>query len=583
MSNDIFHHSSRHESDFVERTNFFTDRAIYRPGQTVHFKGIIMKTKDDEKQIVANKQTQVVFRDANYQEIASLTLLTNEYGSFDGSFVIPFGLLHGDFQLSNENGSCNIKVEEYKRPTFGISFNAPKQRYKLNDTVDVSGSVDALAEFGLDNIKCTYRVVRQTSFPFRYWRGYYPLVEDEQIQFGEMTTDNKGKFNIEIKLEPSSKVIAQQQPVFSYVIYVDATNVQGETQSKSYTLWAGYNDLTINTNLSESVEKSDLAQQRIIVTNLSNEPVQTKITRRFYHIDYQQRYSSELGNLKFDRKLYDDETLRTLFPEFDYYASQDVDNRKTLVYEDQIEVNDQAMLFPVNANKFDCGQYYVELLSVDDSLTKYAATFVLFDTTSSKMPYKALCWSHLDKNSAQPGEKIHFLIGSSENDVNAWVRVKSGDKILVDKWMKINSKVNDITYEVKEEDRGILSFQAVFVRHNRIFVISETVEVPYENLKLDIELTTMRDVLTPGAEEQWKVIVRDYEKKPVVANLLASMYDASLDQFSALNWFFNVNPRLKYPPSLKWITALKKATKTSTRYFPMAFILLSRSGTNLLI
>ena len=201
-------HYVEHEpglSNPYDATTLFTDRAIYRPGQTVYFKGIVVHHYKDEQALVSKYDEEVVFKDANWQTISSARFTTDEYGSFSGSFVIPTDLLNGVFRLNAKRGSTTIRVEEYKRPTFEINFENIKEQYKLNHDVTVRGSVDALAGFGLDDVQYTYRVVRKTSFPWRCWWWWYPSVEDEQIDFGEARTDEKGKFAVTFNLKPSLK------------------------------------------------------------------------------------------------------------------------------------------------------------------------------------------------------------------------------------------------------------------------------------------------------------------------------------------------------------------------------------------
>ena len=236
--------SKSRASDPYDRINYFTDRAIYRPGQTVYFKGIAVHV-DNGRETLATKLTEkVTFKDANWQEITSAQFTTDDFGAFDGSFVIPTDLLNGTFRIESSHGSTTIRVEEYKRPTFEIHFDGVNEQYKLNQEVTVRGSVDAYAGFGLDDVKYSYHVTRTTEFPWRCWWWWYPVVEDETIAFGDARTDENGKFAITFNLKPSLKTKPEQQPVFTYEIEVTATSAQGETHSDTYYIRAGYNELT---------------------------------------------------------------------------------------------------------------------------------------------------------------------------------------------------------------------------------------------------------------------------------------------------------------------------------------------------
>ncbi|MBO7522354.1 MAG: hypothetical protein J6T30_00685, partial [Bacteroidales bacterium] len=188
------------------------------------------------------------------------------------------------------------------------------------------------------------------------------------------------------------------------------------------------------------------------------------------------------------------------------------------------------------------GSYYVELKSLDDPLAVNGTEFTLFDSGSKKMPYTSMIWTDVDKKSAQPGETITFSLGSSMNNVKMWVRLMSEKDIRIEKWIDVDNGIVKLPYVVKEEDRGDLMLKVVFVKEGFVKSKNILVSVPFDNLKLNVELATVRDVLTPGAEERWEVTVRDNEKNPVISALLAGMYDASLDVFASNSWYFNLMP-----------------------------------------
>ena len=189
LSYNYFHLYERYRNaNETYSTKLFTDRAIYRPGQTVYFQGITTRRQGEDVSLVHNYNENVSFRDANWQEISSARFTTDEYGSFSGSFVIPTDRLNGVFHLNANQGNATIRVEEYKRPTFEVTFEKPKEQYKLNQEVTVHGDVKAYAGFGLDDVEYSYRVVRKTSFPWRCWWWWYPTVEDEQIRARPMPT-----------------------------------------------------------------------------------------------------------------------------------------------------------------------------------------------------------------------------------------------------------------------------------------------------------------------------------------------------------------------------------------------------------
>ena len=531
-------------------TTLFTDRAIYRPGQTVYFQGIVVRSQGDDKALVNHYSEKVSFRDANWQEISSANFTTDEYGSFSGSFVIPTDRLNGVFHLNANKGSTTIRVEEYKRPTFEVNFERPKEQYKLNQEVTVRGDVKAYAGFGLDDVEYSYRIIRKTSFPWRCWWWWYPTVEDEQITYGKARTDAEGKFAVTFNLKPSKTIAPEKQPVFTYEIEVTATSKQGETHSDTYSIRAGYNEIAISTDLPSEVEKSDIGEYQISVSNLSWQPAKSRISRKIYRYENAAKinYFEAMGHSeKLDRQVLSDEELARLFPEYSFYDKQagpstlrQAQSSGTLLYQDEIMVDDKAKFYEGKA--LEPGKYVVELTSLDDPLAKISKQFTVFENGSKKLPFTTMEWAHKDKSSAHPGEEIQFSIGSSAKDVDIWVQLLHGDEIRMDKKITLSNGVQTFTYKVTEQDRGGLSWRYAFVKENSFNARRLDVSVPFDNYDLDVKLATMRDKLSPGAEETWEVTVRDYKDKPLEAALLAGMYDASLDEFARNYWWLNLTP-----------------------------------------
>ena len=525
-------------------THLFTDRAIYRPGQTVYFKGIVVHHEGDDEALAVNCRETVYFKDANRQNITQASFVTDEYGSFNGSFVIPTNLLNGVFRLSAIYGSTTIRVEEYKRPTFEISFESIKEQYKLNQEVTVKGSVDALAGFGLDDIQYTYRVVRKTQFPWRCWWWWYPTVEDEQIDYGTARTDENGKFAITFNLKPSLKTKPEQQPVFTYEIEVTATSAQGETHSDTHYIRAGYNEVAISTSVGGLIEQSELKKQTMEVFNMNGQPAKSRVSRKIYRFDGQERidyFESMNQKVDLDRQVLSDQEIKTLFPYFTFNSTSYKMQHKTLVLEDEVMVDDKTSLIPEKTT-LKPGKYYIELKSLDDPLAVTAKEFSVFTEKAKQPPYATMSWQRVDKGTVHPGDKVRFHIGSSAKNVKVWVQLMHGDEVRLEKWITLNNDIQDLSYTVTEADRGDLCLKTAFIKENTYNIRNTYISVPYDNYNLNVSLATMRDKLNPGGEETWTVNITDYQDKPLEAALLAGMYDASLDEFASHYWSFNMNP-----------------------------------------
>ena len=566
LSSELFNFYKRNNADNLTiESRIFTDRAIYRPGQTIYFNCLVYRGNSKNKEVFPDYETVIKFYDDNNQLIDSLNVITNEYGAAHGSFKIPTDRLNGYFKIREQNGHELIRVEEYKRPTFEITFDAPDNEYKIGDSIAISGKVAALSGFGLDDVKYTYSVIRKTSFPYRFWYWKTPYhVEDETILSGESVTLNDGSFNIDFQLLPSEDYEVINMPKYTYEIVVEVTNKQGETQRGKYSISATYNKYDISLDAkSQSIDIKDFKALHITTTNTNGKPASTKIECKVFKINDIDRYASNLGD--FDRQLLSDQMLKAYFPHFDYYSKKNIE--KDLVYQDIIDIDGKAKLFLDNL-KLSPAKYIVELRSVDDTLSKFSEQYVVYDIKSKKMPYKSLYWTNIDKISAQPGETINFYVGSSEKNVSALIIVKREKNIIKSQRITLNNNVYKLSYKVKEEDRGRLDFQVAIVKYNTEMRHVEYVDIPYNNLDLDIVLHTERDKILPGAEEIMSVTIKDYKGEPVEVPLMATMYDAALDNFSVLYWNINNKPSVRVGSSI--MTDRSFQTKSRCQYYHIA-------------
>ncbi|MGB5008356.1 MAG: MG2 domain-containing protein, partial [Ferruginibacter sp.] len=210
-----------------KRTFLFTDRSIYRPGQTLYFKGIVIsKEKDISKSaVIPNFKTVIQLKDANGQKSAELSVTTNEFGSYNGSFRLPEGVMNGNFSLydTTTKTAYGFSVEEYKRPKFFTELQKPKGTYRINDSIEVTGTAKAYAGNNIDGAKVSYRVVRKVRYPIWWGWGYFKRfptgnTEEMEITNGITQTDAKGEFKITFKAIPDETVDKKDQPTFYYEV-----------------------------------------------------------------------------------------------------------------------------------------------------------------------------------------------------------------------------------------------------------------------------------------------------------------------------------------------------------------------------
>ena len=224
----------------TEQTIFFTDRAIYRPGQTVNYKGlcVAINQESDNYDPLAARRVTVVFADPNGKEIARQERQCNDFGSFSGSFTAPRDRVTGRMRIfvqGGPNGSASFNVEEYKRPKFQVALEAPKTAPKLHDTVELTGNAESYTGAAIDNALVKYRVVREVRWPV-WWRWYcwwdpYPSSSSQEIANGSARTGADGKFTIKFPAKPDLSIAPTNEPTFQFTVYADVTDNTGETRS----------------------------------------------------------------------------------------------------------------------------------------------------------------------------------------------------------------------------------------------------------------------------------------------------------------------------------------------------------------
>ncbi len=288
LINDYYYYSDGETTDPKTTTTvfLFTDRSLYRPGQTVYFKGIVLNRTAAEKKAWVNDKygTTIYLRDANEQNIDSINVKTNEFGSFSGKFQLPQSGLNGEFGIytKDEENDVLFNVEEYKRPKFYVDYEPIKGTYKVNDKIKITGTAKAYAGNHIDGALVKYRVVRRPRFiyPWLFWRGWFPPGAPMEIAHGETTTDREGKFIVEFTAIPDLTIDKKMEPVFDYTVYADVTDINGETRSGEQRLTVGYKSLLLNVTIPNSLPVDSLKNLSIRTENMNGEfePANVKVT-----------------------------------------------------------------------------------------------------------------------------------------------------------------------------------------------------------------------------------------------------------------------------------------------------------------
>ncbi|MES2774643.1 MAG: alpha-2-macroglobulin family protein [Bacteroidota bacterium] len=539
---------------------YFSDRSIYRPGQIIYFKAIgITKDFDSRKPklYLPKDSVEVELKNANYQKVESIKLMTNEYGSIFGQFKLPENTLNGNFTLSIKNNfTYSFSVEEYKRPKFLVEYEKVKGSYRVNDIIKVTGTAKGYAGNNIDGATVKYRVYRNTRYlyPWIFWRrGIWPPTGDGKMEItnGETTTNAEGKFDINFEAIPDLSISKEFDPSFDYTIEADVTDINGETRSGNTFVTVAYKALQLSISIPGGtvLPVDSLKNISIRTQNMSGEFEATKADIKIYPLQDVDRLLRKRYWSVPDTFVMSQSEFARIFP-YDPYKTEDdyrTWNKGASVASMSITTAPGTQS-PIPNQKLQAGWYIVEATAKDKygEEVKAVEYVQLYDLKTGKLPSKQYDWDHTIKSTGEPGEKASFVVGTSAD--NLWVvqeTVKPADAGRGTPEAKSNATIEYLTlsrqivaveFPITEADRGGYAVNRFFVKHNRFYSNQWQITVPWTNKQLDISFETFRDKLLPGQEEKWKVKIKGYKGEKIAAEMVASMYDASLDQFKPHSW-----------------------------------------------
>ncbi len=545
----------------IKPTTFlFTDRSIYRPGQTIYFKGIVLKkaTKATETAVIPFFKTTLQLKDANDQKISAIKMVTNEFGSYHGSFKLPEGGLNGAYSLfdSSTYTSHSFNVEEYKRPKFFVTIQKPTGTYRLQDTIKITGTAKAYAGNNIDGAKVSYRVVRKVRYPIWWgWGGYnsygrsgYPTGNNSEVEIknGETITDSKGELNISFKALPDESIDKKDQPIFYYEMSADITDINGETRSGNTSVAVAYQMVQLEINLPGKLSVDSLKNLTIKSTNLNDIEENTIAT-----ITIQQLKSPA----KIFRDRYWNVPDQFIMSREEYYSNFPYD-----VYKDENElrnyeggekvfetIDSTNRVLPITISTIKAGWYKITATSKDKygEEVKTEKYIDLYNNKKNEPYYKAIEFI-AEKDIAEPGEKIKYSISTGFKNIWLIHNLNKIDDLNTTTYQNISiGKPFKNEINIQETDRGGIGVSYAFVQHNRMFKNNKNFEIPWNNKELMIDYSSFRDKLLPGSNEKWKAKISGIKGEKLSAEILVSMYDASLDQFNMQRWSaLNIWPNL---------------------------------------
>lgn len=539
-------------------TFFFTDRALYRPGQTVYFKGILLNTDGEKSTVAAGKKTKVTFYNVNHQEVAHLDLVSSDFGSVHGSFTAPVNTLNGRMHITNGSGSQYFSVEEYKRPKFSVTVGPGTGEKRLGDTVRMTGTARAYTGAPVNGAKVNYRIVRRARFPRYWWHYRIPPRRTREAEFGSgtVTTDDTGGFFIDFAALPDRSIPESDNPLFTFSITVDVTDITGETQSTSGSVTAGYRGLLLSMQFPDRVGNDSALTVPLSTSDANGDFQPASGTITIYRLETPASViRKRRWNLP-DTVVMSRNGFRKKFP-FDVYRGEDditTWKRKKRVYKTEFNTGKARQITLKNFRRWKPGVYAAEGTATDRRGEEVTDTryFTVYSQNGKNLPSPQPDWFVPVKDSGEPGETAVFLAGSAFDNVRMYYEIEHKGKITKKTWLTVDNEQKKIEIPIREKHRGNFSIHLSFVRENRAYHHTATVTVPWTNRELDISFETFRDRLTPGEKEQWRLKISGKGKDRVAAEMVAALYDASLDAFRPHDWTFNINPW--YHAERRWST-----------------------------
>ncbi|MEZ7514361.1 MG2 domain-containing protein [Flavobacterium frigidarium] len=547
------------------KVEIYLDRAIYRPGQTIYFKGIAFQKKQGKSAVVPFTSFKVTINDPNNNTINEVDLVTNEFGSFSGEYILPKSGLVGGFKIEVEQADhyendlqYNSKlekhsfwdevdfeksfnfftVEEYKRPKFEITFNPTNETYTVNDEITITGTTNSFTGSAVSNAVVKYSV-RQETYKSKSGTNYEWSGGKSQIVLeAETKTDDTGKFNIQFIAKPDLDVKKEDLPIFSYRLTLQITDNNGETQTLNQQLVTnvGYHALKLKATLPKEIETKDKNTLLLESTNLNNTFIPTVGILKFYRVRKANNKIKPRIWEKPELESISDTEFEKLFPFEQNEKAISEEELGELVHTTNVNTEKRKTIDLNFISDWETGMYKL-VFSAKDKFGNDIETKTQFNLIQSSQlfnPNTLFTAEQLNSNPGQDGFikiKIKSIIPSLHINSSANYKYWNFYNMVT----TINSNEGIITIPLRKEFEKAITINFTSVFENTVF--EKKLEIILNNIqpKLNFEVASFRSKIEPGKLENWsfKLNAIGTEKE---SEILASMYDKSLDLFTKKDW-----------------------------------------------
>ncbi|MEN2400241.1 MG2 domain-containing protein [Flavobacterium sp. MC2016-06] len=540
------------------KVEFYLDRAIYRPGQTVYYKGIAVQKNTDKTRVVANTTFKITIEDPESNDLKEFEATTNEFGSFSGEFILPKTGLTGNYRITAdeshyyekdaaynkkkdehpfwdhidfENSEIDFSVEEYKRPKFEITFDPKKESFQVNQSIKVNGTAKAFAGSSISDAKVTYTVTRYVS----YYRNY-GLEQNEEVAAGETKTDASGKFTVDFIAKPSNNSVKDNLPIFNYQIQVSVTDINGETHEAVTSVKVGYHNLVLITTLPNEIKTKDKNEVLLNSTNLNDEFTAVKGDLKVYFVNstydkfktrvWRQPEIESISNEDFEK----------LFPYENNLKSTADKTNETLVYSTKIDTEKDKKLALDFMADYKSG-YYKIVFSAKDSFDNLIEAVSNFKLTQSNDKFDKSKLFTAEQINPDP-KKDGFVLIKLTSVIPELYIITTGNyqgTIFFEATNLVKNNETVVKIPLKSEFKDLLRFRFESIFENQVVNTEMAVTLKSIIPKLEWKVESFRSKIQPGSNENWSFQLTAGNAKKE-AEVLVSMYDSSLDQFAVRNW-----------------------------------------------
>lgn len=496
----------------------FTDRSIYRPGQTVHASAISYIVKKGLDASVPGKSMELNFilRDANGKQVAEQKATTDEYGTASVDFELPKEGQTGLYSIS-VNGTVTkyVRVEEYKRPTFEITFPKVNEKYNWGDTVVVKATAKTYSGVPVQGAKVEYQVTRRNQL---WWWGAGSA--GQLVKTDSCVTREDGTFDVEIPLEASlsGKDEADMSEFmriarfFNFEVSAIVTDISGESHEGVMSLPLGTKPTILTVNLPKRIETDSLKTVTFAYRNASGMPISSRLKYRIDKGEWKNAEANAPVSIK-------------------EYASSSASS--SLVWKS--------------------GVHQLEAICGQDTLQQKFTLFSMKDTHPVEPTTE---WYYQTaKTFPRDGKPVYIQVGSSENGAHIVYSIIAGNKLLEKGAWELGDSIVTLPFTYKEEYASGIVLNYSFVKQGKCYTRMMSIARPLPEKKLDIAWKTFRNRLTPGQKEEWTLKITTPDGKPAKAQLMSVLYDKSLDQIAPHSWKMSLGFS-QWLPSCYWTSNL---------------------------